>query len=267
MSDMPFGNRRIEIGKMLRNAMFAYGILTNSEVWHSITEKHIEDLQVMDIMLLKYITGAHAKVQSEFLYLETGVIPLKQIISSRRLMYLKNILNKTSGELVKRVYEEQKVKQVKGDWTELVKRDIKEFELNMDENAIANISKSEYTHIVKTKIKENVFARRRFKQEEHYKIRKIVYSDLKTQGYLKSHMMNNHEVSLLFSIRSRTTKQFKANFPYNVNQLCPMGCSDEDTPEHCLVCNQLRNEETQSLDVTYEELFSKDIARQALLSS
>ena len=42
-----------------------------------------------------------------------------------------------------------------------------------------------------------------------------------------------------------------------------MGCIDEDISEHCLVCNQLRNEETQSLDVTYEDIFSEDIARQA----
>ena len=39
MSDIPFGNRRIEIGIMLRDAMFANGIQTNSEVWHSIMEK------------------------------------------------------------------------------------------------------------------------------------------------------------------------------------------------------------------------------------
>ena len=145
-------------------------------------------------MLLRYITGAQAKVQSEFLYLETGVIPLKQIISSRRLMYLKNILNKTPDELVRRVYEEQKVQPVKGDWSELVKSDIEEFVLNMDENAIANISISEYKRIVKAKIKENVFSQLRFKQEGHSKIRKIVYSDLKTQGYLKSHMINKNQV-------------------------------------------------------------------------
>ena len=81
LSDMPFGHRRIEIGLMLRDAMFANGILCNSEVWHSIKEKHIEELQVLDRMLLRYITGAHAKVQSEFLYLETGAIPLKELIS------------------------------------------------------------------------------------------------------------------------------------------------------------------------------------------
>ena len=41
LSDMPFGHRRIEIGLILRDAMFANGLLCNSEVWHSITQKPI----------------------------------------------------------------------------------------------------------------------------------------------------------------------------------------------------------------------------------
>ena len=64
LSDMPFGHRRVEVGLMLRNAMFVKGILTNSEAWHAITDKHIEDLEVMDRALLGYIFKAHSKVQT-----------------------------------------------------------------------------------------------------------------------------------------------------------------------------------------------------------
>ena len=76
---MPFGNRRVEVGMMLRDAMFVNGILTNSEAWHSISKKNIEDLEVMDRSLLRYITGAHAKTQNEFLYLETGALTLSKL--------------------------------------------------------------------------------------------------------------------------------------------------------------------------------------------
>ena len=68
-------------------------------------KKNIVDFQVMDRMLLRYITAAHAKVENKFLYLETGVIPLKEIISSRILMYLQNILKKVPDEIVRQVYE------------------------------------------------------------------------------------------------------------------------------------------------------------------
>ena len=39
LSDMPFGNKRVEVGMMLRDAMFVIGILTNSEAWHSISDQ------------------------------------------------------------------------------------------------------------------------------------------------------------------------------------------------------------------------------------
>ena len=41
LSDMPFGKRRLEIGLLLRDAMFVNGVLCNSEVWHSISKTHI----------------------------------------------------------------------------------------------------------------------------------------------------------------------------------------------------------------------------------
>ena len=36
LTDMPFGHRRVEVGIMLRSAMFVNGVLCNSEAWHAI---------------------------------------------------------------------------------------------------------------------------------------------------------------------------------------------------------------------------------------
>ena len=101
--------------------MFVYGILCDSEAWHAITSKHIEELEVMDRSLLKYIIKSHSKVQTEFVYLETGAIPIKQIIMSRRLNYLQTILKRPQNEILRKVYEVQKTNPVKGDWVELIK--------------------------------------------------------------------------------------------------------------------------------------------------
>ena len=38
LSDMAFGHRRVEVGRILRDAMFVNGILCNSEAWHNISE-------------------------------------------------------------------------------------------------------------------------------------------------------------------------------------------------------------------------------------
>ena len=80
----------------------------------------------------------------------------------------------------------------------------------------------------------------RKKQQGHININQICFHSLETQNYLKIHMLNNHEVFLLFSLRSRNAKQFKANFPYNKDQICPMAlCNEIDTQEHCLQFTKL----------------------------
>ena len=84
---------------------------------------------------------------------------------------------------------------------------------------------------------------------------------------MKSHVLNNHEASLLFSLRSRTTKQFKANFPYNSNQMCPLGCDDLDTPGHCLVCRKITPGEMDTHNTKYDDIFRQNVLKPAALSS
>ena len=76
---------------------------------HGISQKNIEDLEVMNRMLMRYILGAHSKVQKAFLYLETGDILLGQFISTKRMMSLQNILRRPEREMLRKVYEAQKV--------------------------------------------------------------------------------------------------------------------------------------------------------------
>ena len=148
LSDMPFGHRRIEVGIMLRDAMFVNGILINSEAWHSITKQHIEDLEVMDRTLLRNIVGAHAKVQTEFLYLETGTTPLKHVINSRRLLYLQNILKGPQSEILRQVYEAQKENPVQGDWVNLVNEDLETINMVNKESEIEAMTKIQFKTIV-----------------------------------------------------------------------------------------------------------------------
>ena len=246
--------------------MFVNGILTNCEAWHSITKQHIEDLEVMDRMLLRYILVAHAKVQTEFLYLETGAIPLKHVITSRRLMYLKTILNRPQTEIIRQVYEAQKENPVKGDWVKHVEEDFDMIGVDINENEIETMTKSKYKTIVKNKIRDYTFKILREQQEGHTKIKHIQYNELCMQNYLKTHILNNQEASLLFSLRSQTTREFRSNFPYNSDQMCVMGCIELDTPQHCMNFPQLHHEEAHEKYIIYEDLFSDIISKQAAVT-
>ena len=56
--EIPLGSIKIEIGLALREAWFINGILFNSEVWGTYSEKHVNELEVVDHMILRAILGA-----------------------------------------------------------------------------------------------------------------------------------------------------------------------------------------------------------------
>ena len=91
---------------------------------------------------------------------------------------------------------------------ELVKKDFDNVGENLDEPQIQVSSKAEYKIKVKHAVKQYVFWKLKTLQEGHSKISAICYKTFKT-----NHTLNNHEISLLFSLRSRTARAFKANFP------------------------------------------------------
>ena len=104
LEDIPLGSKRLEIGLTLRDAWFVNGTLYNSEVWCSYSEKDLEVLNVLDRKILKLITGSHSKAPCEILYLETGCLPLSDVIIVRRLLYIQTILKRYKKELTSKVY-------------------------------------------------------------------------------------------------------------------------------------------------------------------
>ena len=98
LNEVPLGKYKLEIGLKLRQAMLINGILYNSEAWHSLSEQDILSLQRVDEMLLRYLLNSHSKVPTEFLYLESGALPIKFIIASRRMNYCQTILKRDDEE-------------------------------------------------------------------------------------------------------------------------------------------------------------------------
>ena len=55
LRDIPSKKRRVQIGLQLRNTWFRNSILLNSEVWHNILVKDIEELTKVDQYLMRKI--------------------------------------------------------------------------------------------------------------------------------------------------------------------------------------------------------------------
>ena len=154
-NEVPLAHWRIKAGLKLREALLINSILFNSEAWQGITKAEIETLEKVDEDLLRGIIKAHSKIPTEVLYLETGSIPIRFILKSRRISYLQTILKRHPEELVSEVYNVQKNDPIKGDFYDLVMQDLKSIDLNITEDAIIQMKKEKFKSIVKKKVRES----------------------------------------------------------------------------------------------------------------
>ena len=272
ISEIPLGQHRIEIGLKLRQAMLINGMLFNSEAWHDLLEKEIRLLEEVDEHLLRSLIKGHAKTPLEFLYLECGAMPIRFIISCRRMVYLHTILRRSDEELTKRVYDEQKKAPIKGDFYTLVKKDFEMVGEVIDENTILSMSKETHKKKVKTKVTLAALKYLKEKQMNHSKVKDIIYEKLEIQPYMKSTIFLNDEVSLLFAIRSRLI-DCKMNFKSKYSKddlLCSICYEEEESQIHVFKCKVLNNELKSNYlieeNVCYEDIFS-DYKKQKVITS
>ena len=121
--------------------MFVNGVLYNSETWQGLGSTNLTILENIDHQLMHFICNGHAKTAVDFLYLESGYIPLKNMVSMRRIMYLHHLLNISDHELIKRVLLAQRENPTNGDFPELVKPDLHSIGEALDERTIVSKAK------------------------------------------------------------------------------------------------------------------------------
>ena len=267
VNELPLAHWRIEAGLKLREAMFLNGTLFNSEAWHGISNADVEMLEKVDEALLRGLLGAHAKVPLEALFLETGTVPIRFILKTRRLCYLKTILKRDSEELIREVYDAQKADPIEGDFFQLVEMDASEISLNMSEDEIIMMKEDKYKVIVKKKVRQAAFNYLKQLKVKHSKMDNLVYEKLEMSKYLNSPMFDFHNIQMLFAIRTRTVRTIKTDFSGMYPDVdCPMGCGQTDTLPNILTCPVLQvHMMTDSLTndaVKYEDVFSTDIKKQ-----
>ena len=271
INEVPLGRHKLEIGLQLREAMLINGVLYNSEAWHSVTDQDILGLEKIDEALLRFLLGSHSKAPLEILYLESGAIPMRFILKSRRINYLQTIVKRDEEELTQRVFKAQLDKPIDGDFAQLVKLDCELIGLEFDLNIVKSAGADQFRKIVKTKIRQAALEYLKEKQLPHTKVQQIHYNNLETQPYLKSVLFNNDETRLLFSLRTRTSDSFKCNFRnlHGGKVECPLKCWGneenplEDSQQHLLECKKLKviNMNIASDKIVYNDLFG-DVKRQ-----
>ena len=259
LKTISFGHRYFDIAKILREARFVNGILTNAEVWYALKKSEICELEKLDILLLRRILAAPTSSCIESLYLELGLIPIGTIIRARRLNYLHYLMSQPKQSMLYKVFKTQWDYPVKGDWVLEVREDMLEFGLSMSLEEIQKISKSKFKQLVKIKATEFALENLLDEKEKHSKMKDLIYSELKMQSYLCDSSLTVEEAQNLFRFRTRTAK-FKENMKNkyeNGSLTCPACGLQPDSQSHSFQCEVMK----QHIKVKgqYSDIFKKKV--------
>ena len=178
-----FGTHYMEIALLLRDSMFINGILFNSEVWYGLSKAEISDLEDLDRNLLRRILNVPISTPKEALYLETGALPIGEIMKIRRIMYLRHLVTRDKNEMIYQFFMTQWINPTKGDWTETIKDDLKDYNISEDLDEIKKKSKSSTKHYLKKIGRERTLSHLLLQKGKHSKMNKFEYTELKIQEY------------------------------------------------------------------------------------
>ena len=181
----------------------------------------------------------------------------------RRLMYLHNILIKPENELIKKVYEAQKILPTKGDWYQQVMDDRNKLGLSLSDIQISRMSKDQFKEMVTLSVRNYALncLNQNATKNENSKCRKLAKEDLVKEKYFIDNRFSKSECELLFALRTKMIPGIKNNFSsqYANNLVCELcsalGSAYLDTQEHLLSCAKLNMHVKIPENLEYEDSY------------
>ena len=255
LKEVHFGHYYFEMAVLFRDSMLVNSILCSVEALYGVKKAHVEKLEAVDRILLRKVLNARYATAIEAFYLETGLLPIRFIVIARRLLYYWSILQKSEKELVRQVYDAQKLAPLNNDWILQIKDDLNYCEIYFGESDIAKMKKQKFKSIVKESIRFKAWEYLVNLQKEHSKSKGLTV--FKMQPYLLTDALSIQEKQLLFQFRTYTYEA-KANYrnKYISNFAC-LACDQLDSQEHFLRCKIIDDMKKDILEsnIKYEDIF------------
>ena len=124
----------------------------------------------VDRILLSKVFSSKSSTAKEGYYLELGIQPIFIMIKSRRIKYLHYLLQRKEEEMIYNFFVYQWFNPKSGDWCELVKKDLCDFDISSDLSWIKSQSKHGFKKYVNDKTKTFTFNYLTKKQKSHSKV-------------------------------------------------------------------------------------------------
>ena len=259
LKEISFGQHYFEMAVLFRQSMLINSILCNSEVLYGLSKTHINTLESVDKYFWRKVFASVISTPVESYYIETNTLLIRHIIMGRRLMYYWNILQKDDSELVKKVFNSQKLLPVKNDWFLTIQNDLSACNITLSEKEITNMKKETFKTLVKQKIKilskEYLISLR----NNHTKSKNLLLEN-KIKGYLICEQLTTEDKQLLFALKTRAVDvktNYKSMFSNLQCRLCNSLAEDE-SEIHVMKCIKIISDESlkkQTETISYSDIF------------
>ena len=263
LEGIPFGKLYFQVAIILRNTLLVSSVLCNSEAWFNVTKAELELLETVDTLLLRSLLMAPKSVSKEMLYLELGVLPLREMIKQRRLNFLHYILSQDSGSLIYKVFQSQNKHRSKKDWISTVIADLVELDLKMKFENIQKISKAKWKSIVKNTIQVKTFEKLQSIKQTHVKVKDLEHISLEMQEYFMPNNIENvnkEETQLIFKIRCQVINvKMNMKTQYSTYE-CSICQEENESQKHIYECKEiLKKKNDKSEMINYEEIMNGNV--------
>jgi hypothetical protein len=157
LSAISAGKFHFEMAIILRNSLLISSILSSSETWYGLTLAEIVRLEQVDEMLWLNILECSSSVPRNLIYLELGILRIRDIIKTRRFMFLHHILKQNESSLLYRFFIAQVKYPTYKDWTCQILEDMEELNIDLEFQDISDMSKERFKNIISEKIRTHAF--------------------------------------------------------------------------------------------------------------
>ena len=245
--------------------MLVNGILYSTEALISLNKSHIDTLEACDKDFMAKLFYVPHTTPYETYYTETAAIPLRFLLTGRRLMFYWSVLQKPESELVKQVYLATREFPSKGGWQSNIMDDLLRLKIDKSEKEIQGILKHSFKKLIKERIQEDAINFLKEKQNQHSKTKNLIANG-EMKEYLKSSYFSTSDKQDLFKLKcgmSPNKLSYKNNFSDLTCRICRLTGSEESLG-HLLRCPTLtqRKDLPEIENIRVEDLFG-DLDQQA----
>ena len=247
-----------ECAMIFLNAVLRPSILYACEGYYNLKETEIRQIERIEENYLRKVLKTQKGCPIVQLYLEMGHQPARLDIQKTRLLFLQYILQQSEKSSIHQFLKLQLEQPARGDWGSTCLQDLRELGIEEGLEEIKNISKIQFTKILKGKLKTKALSYLLEKQGS--KGKDLRYSCLEMSEYL---LPSNNQLSLeekrrMFEIRNKMSN-IPANFQSSKN-ITKCLCDEPENMEHLYDCEFFDNRTEQKLP--YQKLYNGNIFEQ-----